>query len=143
MILVCFLLGSLSGLSDSVVLWKTCFTHFRGLEIALASLRPKRRSSATFQIDSLVLEVISTAIIATTIPPIMSTTQCIPRYTILSAVKRIKPMRKLRYLCQRPSSSQRCIVSQIANGKPICKLGIPLVKGSILVNQLLISGVKS
>ena len=29
-----------------------------------------------------------------------------------------------------------CMVSQIAKGSPMCRLGIPLVNGSILLNQL-------
>ena len=42
-----------------------------------------------------------------------------------------------------PSSSHLMKANQMATGIPTCRLGIPLVNGSIPANQFLISGVKS
>ena len=55
----------------------------------------------------------------------------------------MKINKKFLYFIHLPSSSHFCIESQTAKGNPICKLGNPLVNGSIRVNQLCISGVKS
>ena len=59
------------------------------------------------------------------------------------AVSTVNAIKKPRYFAHLPSSSHLCMVSQIAKGNPMCRLGMPFVNGSMRVNQLLISGVRS
>ena len=133
---VWFFPGSLIGSRELVSEFRVLLIDPLGLSSVRASLLVKSLSSANLHIGSCVLEVMFTARMATTIPPIMSTNQWIPRYIIATEVRAMKMMRKNRNLFHLPSSSHLCIVSQIANGSPMCRLGIPFVNGSILLNQL-------
>ena len=77
--LVCLLLGSFRGSKTEYTLLRVPRSDLPGSAMARASRRLNRRSSATLHIDEWVFAVSSTARMATAMPPMMSTIQCMPR----------------------------------------------------------------